>query len=190
MKNFILSVFVTLAMFACTKDQEKDLNIFNEDQNKVTISNIPKTQYNIALDNMMNLLKEIYPEKYSYLSSQRYSLKTDVYTTKHLNLLQNNKQYTQSFTEETLDTLLYIVNFGIDEGFAVMSAKDESTVYAITDKGNISIEDFQISTDTNNIQYNTPSVAVASLLTRSFEGNIEENPNPNPGTNPNLPIYV
>lgn len=188
MKKLFLTVFVALSMFACTKDQEKDLTNLNENQNEITTYNAPKSQYDIAMENMMNLLKDVYPEKYSLLSPQKYSLKTDVYTTKHLNLAQHDKQYAQSLSEQALDTLLYIVNFGENEGFAVMSAKDEGTVYAIAEKGNISIDDFTIATDTNNINYENPSVAAASLIANTL-GDDNLTPNPDPGTTPNLPIY-
>ena len=57
MKKLILSVFVALSMFACTKDQEKDLTNLNENQNEIATYNVPKSQYDIAMDNMMNLLK-------------------------------------------------------------------------------------------------------------------------------------
>lgn len=186
MKKLILSVFVALAMFACTKDQEKDLTNLNENQNEIAAFNVPKSQYDIAMDNMMNLLKDVYPEKYSLVAPQKYSLKTDIFTNKHLSL--QKRQNTRAISEEALDTLLYIVNFGEDEGFAIMSAKDDGTVYALTDKGNISMDDFTIATDTNHINYENPSVAVASLVASTLSDNLT--PNPDPGTNPNLPIYT
>lgn len=186
MKKLFLTVFVALSMFACTKDQEKDLTNLNENQNEITTYNAPKSQYDIAMENMMNLLKDVYPEKYSLLAPQKYSLKTDIFTNKHLSLQQ--RQNTRAISEEALDTLLYIVNFGENEGFAIMSAKDEGTVYALTDKGNISMDDFTIATDTNHINYENPSVAVASLVASTLSDNLT--PNPNPGTNPNLPIYT
>lgn len=89
MKKLILTVFVALSMFACTKDQEKDLTVFDEKQSEITISNVQKSQYDIAMDNMMNLLKDVYPEKYSLLAPQKYSLKTDIFTNKHLSLQQS-----------------------------------------------------------------------------------------------------
>ncbi len=185
MKKLFLTVFVALSMFACTKDQEKDLTNLNENQNEITTYNAPKSQYDIAMENMMNLLKDVYPEKYSLLAPQKYSLKTDIFTNKHLSLQQ--RQNTRAISEESLDTLLYIVNFGENEGFAIMSAKDEGTVYAITEKGNISIDDFTIATDTNNINYENPSVAAASLIASTLSENLT--PNPDPGTTPNIPIY-
>lgn len=186
MKKLILSVFVTLAMFACTKDKEKDFTNPKENQNETATYNVPKSQYDIAMDNMMDLLKDVYPEKYSLVAPQKYSLKTDIFTNKHLSL--QNRQKTRAISEKALDTLLYIVNFGEDEGFAIMSAKDEGTVYALTDKGNISIDDFTIATDTNHINYEKPSTAVASLVATSLN-NENLTPSPDPGTTPDFPIY-
>lgn len=89
MKKLFLTVFVALSMFACTKDQEKDLTNLNENQNEITTYNAPKSQYDIVMENMMNLLKDVYPEKYSLLAPQKYSLKTDIFTNKHLSLQQS-----------------------------------------------------------------------------------------------------
>lgn len=72
------------------------------------------------------------------------------------------------------DTLLYIVNFGGEQGFSILSGdtRIKTSVYCLTEKGSISSEDFinayHFMHDTNQeATYNLESVFVPSLILAS-----------------------
>lgn len=141
---FLLSLLLIL-FNGC--DQNRDADIPELQSDEVQVEK-PQTAYAKALDNAFDLMQELYPEKHRTLLSRKHLLKPEYYTTAtyaaaYPEAMGRMMAKSQNGEEFPLDTLLYIVNFGNDEGFAVIYAGDdtENNILAITESGSLTLED-------------------------------------------------
>lgn len=138
---------------------------------------VPAEQYgrscSKALDNAFDLMRDIYPEKHKTLVSRKHLLKPEYYTTATLAATRGVQIPTISAKGEngesaSLDTLLYIVNFGNDEGFAVMLADENSgnDILAIAESGSLTIDDLMRASgdETDSTYDDTPARTMAALF--------------------------
>ena len=177
-KLFLLTLLL-ICLFGCEQSETSTLNVELSETNQVSM-------YEKSTEDMFDFMKQVYPEKYAKYYSIKNQFKPEILTKVSNN---NFAKYAKSTTDENIiDTLLYIVNFGEDDGFAVMDANN-GDLLVLTEKGDLHAEDFNIVTDTNNINYNNPSVSVASLLTRGYNDGFVQNPNPGGTPTPGVSFY-
>lgn len=130
MRKLLTILIVFMAAISCT---EKGETIESESRQETTT--IPLSQ---ALDNLNDLLIK--------LSLETKNMDNRLYCAESITPL-GNRQFapmTKSCDVEIPDTLLYIVNFDGESGFAILSADVRlgESVYCITDNGSISSADF------------------------------------------------
>lgn len=145
-------------------------------ETETVIENV--TAYSRALDNVFDMMSEVYPEKYKALVSTKHLLKPEYYTTATLAMARPDAvkilsaKYETSDHEIPLDTLLYIVNFGNDEGFAVMLADTTqgNGIIALTERGSLSIADLtrDYSNETDNSVETVQKATMAGLIDNSI----------------------
>lgn len=141
----ILLISLLLIFVGCNRDEQVFVPENSDNAIQVTES---KTAYSRALDDAFDMMQELYPEKYNTLVSRKDLLKPEYYTTETFataHPVAAGRMLAKSANGEQMpiDTLLYIVNFGNDEGFAVMYAGEnvENNILAITESGSLTIED-------------------------------------------------
>lgn len=136
--NLYISIISLFLIIACTPNND-------------TIEKIPpatQSDFQQAYNNVLEVIKDINPSKYTILKENVQTIQPCFYTS---NDLLNRYSETSSISikrtpnRHTIDTLLYIVNFENNNGFAIMSANKAlfgDMIFAIADSGSISIDDF------------------------------------------------
>lgn len=131
MKRFEYLLLAAMAI-SCTKTG--DDTIFNDSANRGDV--IP---VQTALANMTETLQSLYP--------QTRAGEGPVYNASDVIVLGKNNLFPVTKSGEGMeipDTLLYVVNFNDEEGFAVLAGDSRLTspVLCVTEKGSLSAEDF------------------------------------------------
>lgn len=173
--KFLAWVLSVIMLCCCTANE---MVTAPEENRNMTVDKC----YQKALSDAFDLMKTIYPEKHDRLIASKHLLRPEYYTTATLAEARPDLQqvrYTKSTNgSSALDTLLYIVNFGNDEGFAVMYADTTvpNNVIAITESGSLTIDD--LMRDYNNMPAGvyavTPGGTMAGLVGNAVT-NLTEN---------------
>lgn len=148
-----------------------------QDNRDVVINEAPeqeRSHFEQAMQDVMAIVAETNPEKYQHLISIRSTLRPEYYTSATMaECLPASvlKKASSDGSANGLDTLLYIVNFGNDEGFAIMSANPEilgDMVLAVADSGSIYMDDFVAAAQEDNSTNNTPARTVAGIINKGL----------------------
>lgn len=151
-KLFLLPLLL-ICLFGCEQSETSTLNVELSETNEVSM-------YEKSTEDMFDFMKQVYPEKYAKYYSIKNQFKPEILTKVSNN---NFAKYAKSTTDENIiDTLLYIVNFGEDDGFAVMDANN-GDLLVLTEKGDLHTEDLtqEYNIDDSEIE---PKEMMAYLL--------------------------
>lgn len=128
MKRFLFFMFVAIALVACEKESESAIH--NVDLQGVVSQN--KVSLKQALLYAENSINGISP---TTRSAERKVKSTEIYVA---------KPATRS--AEDTEVSFYLINYEDNEGFAMVSTDSRATpVYAYSDEGNLTAEDFETS---------------------------------------------
>ena len=129
--------------------------------------------------NVLDVIKTVNPKKYEMLQENIGAIQPHFYTSDILDKVYGESSFTyqrkQAANQEqsSVDTLLYIVNFDNNQGFAIMSANEPllgDMIFAIADTGSISLDDFY---NTNNeydgICAQNPSATIGGIVNNYFD---------------------
>lgn len=146
MKRFIYVLVLSSLFISCTKDNY-DMNKVEKDdklQQKLTVKEIT--------ENAINLRKELF----------RSSTKGCDNEISVENVQALVRQMTKSENKGNVDTVLYVVNFSNNNGFAVLSADERvSMPFAVTEKGSYNL--------------NTPAITQADSVSKFFLETVANN---------------
>lgn len=125
MKKLILAIAGTLIIFSSCNDDE---NITNSNQNQ------KNDVYLVTLDEALSRADVFFAGTSSTRKTHSRSVKSVQYL--------NSDQKTRSLKDDITNTLLYLVNYENDEGFALLSGdKRTRAIYAIADEGELNLAD-------------------------------------------------
>lgn len=155
--NCTLLLALSLSCLTCTRMTEPDSDLGNGN------TTIPISQALRSMEQLIDL--EVIPTRTG--TANQYSIS-----------VVGGKDFgieTKTVNDKGIpDTLLYIVNFGDEEGFSILSgdSRIKTPVFCLTEKGSMSSEDFinayHFMHDTNQeTTYNMESVFVPSLILAS-----------------------
>lgn len=148
-----------------------------QDNRDVVINEAPEqasSHFEQAMQDVMAIVAETNPKKYQQLTSIQSTLRPEYYTSATMVEClpaSMRKKASSDDTANGLDTLLYIVNFGNDEGFAIMSANPEilgDMVLAVADSGSIYMDDFVAAAQEDNSTANSPARTVAGIINKGI----------------------
>ena len=131
MKQAICYIALAVVLLACSKTAE---NLPSKENGRLS-TRISLTE---ALGHMDDLMEELDGADTKSCFSKSYSV-DDIFSVRHLSAATKSGE-----ADDAADTLLYVVNFDNDEGFAVLAAdrRMPAEVLCITEKGHISEELF------------------------------------------------
>lgn len=167
MKRFSYFMLATLACLLAACNQDVQLSTEESASSEST------THFEQSLNEVFALMKEVYPSQYQKLVQRKDSYVPEFLTSANLHQCEQAGTYFRKVAsngndEIQIDTLVYIVNFGNEDGFAVMSANEDllgNVILALTDSGSISIEDFNYEENTNDSPAKTAGRILASTIT-------------------------
>lgn len=185
MKHF--SYFMLAALACLLGACNHDVQLSTEE---IASSSESTTHFNQSLNEVFALMKEVYPSQYQKLVQRKDSYVPEFLTSANLHQCEQAGEYLRKVASNgdadvQVDTLVYIVNFGDESGFAIMSANPEflgDAVIALTDSGSLHIEDFNITPREDlgdDYDANEPRSILVDLLSSSltdltkFKVNIE-----------------
>ena len=130
-------IFALFASILCLCGCESTMN--NDTQTEVDFESKEMSISESSIDAVLSFVKEVYPQKYKTLSLTKEALKPEFVTNVSY---EKNKFFapTEDNASRELDTLLSVINFGNDEGFAIVSTKDNQII-AVTESGDLSVEE-------------------------------------------------
>lgn len=132
MKRFSLILMLALTLCACAN--EDDYNLPNDSEAVESFSITPDEAAGIALD-FATAMRE---------GEQTRTGANEVLSVHNVQPLRNGNITTRSEisgTEISIDTLLYVVNFSDEQGFALVAADKRTTpIYAIADSGSLDFD--------------------------------------------------
>lgn len=128
MKKQILSLVLLLFLFSCNSD---NLDFSTE---KKEIAQIESVGFKVSPEEAI--------ERLNYFINDGQSRTSQKINIQNIEALTKAKCKTRSFTTDTPDTLMYVVNLTDNKGFALMSAdKRTAPIFALVEKGSYSFED-------------------------------------------------
>ena len=123
--KLIFALFVSiLCLCSCESAMNRD------EQSEIDCAQKEVSISESAVDAVLSFVKEVYPQKYKTLSSTKEVLKPEFIT----NVSYEKSKFfapTANNTNRELDTLLSIINFGDNEGFAIVSTKIKKCLSAL-----------------------------------------------------------
>lgn len=135
MKRFSLILMLALTLCACTN--EDDYNLPNDPEAAESFSIAPNEAAGIALDFATAMRK----------GEQTRTGENEVLSVHNVQPLRSGNITTRSEisdTEISIDTLLYVVNFSDEQGFALVAADKRTTpIYAIVDSGSLDFDNLE-----------------------------------------------
>ena len=152
-------IFALFASILCLCSCESAMN--QDEQSKIDYTPKEVSISESAVDAVLAFVKEVYPQKYKTLSSTKEVLKLEFIT----NVSYEKSKFfapTVDNTNKELDTLISIINFGDNEGFAVISTKDNQ-ILAVTESGNLTVDDLTMDY-TNEDFENNPKAVIANYI--------------------------
>ncbi len=162
----LLTILIGLCLVACNQ---------NSGVNVPMTSMEPQPHFQQAMNNVLDVIKTVNPTQYKILQGNIGAIQPHFYTSDILDKVYGESSYTHlrkqaaNQVESHTDTLLYIVNFEDNQGFAIMSANDSllgDMIFAIADTGSISLEDFYDTNneDDNGICAQNPSTTIGGMV--------------------------
>lgn len=119
----------------------------------------------------------LYPEKYVSLYPKKELLQKEFYTTTDLKTTSINNNFIQrvQYNDETkIDTILSIINFEENNGFAIIQSGEYDQIIALVDNGNLTIDDLTKNYTSEEFTTN-PKAVISTFINNSL------------GFTPNLP---
>lgn len=154
--KLIFALFVSiLCLCSCESAMNRD------EQSEIDCAQKEVSISESAVDAVLSFVKEVYPQKYKTLSSTKEVLKPEFIT----NVSYEKSKFfapTANNTSRELDTLLSIINFGDNEGFAIVSTKDNQ-ILAVTENGNLTIDDLTMDYTTEDFE-NNPKAVISNYI--------------------------
>ncbi len=144
-----------------------------ENQSYQGVENLEiKTETDVQIESVFKLMEVLYPEKYVTLFPRKDLLKKEFYTNLDLQKISDKDVFSQRKQVkgvEKPDTLLSIINFDNDEGFAIINNQNE--IIALTNKGSFSVD--KLTKEYTKEEFaNTPEGMISYLInTASFDWN-------------------
>ena len=114
-----------------------------------------------SIDAVLSFVKDVYPQKYKTLLLTKEALKPEFVTNVSY---EKNKFFapTMDNTGRELDTLLCVVNFGNDKGFAIVSTQDNQ-ILAVTESGDLSVEELIMDYSDEDFE-NNPKAVISNYV--------------------------
>ena len=115
----------------------------------------------LSVDAVLSFVKDVYPRKYKTLSLTKEALKIEFVTNVSY---EKNRFFAPSVdnASKELDTLLCVINFGNDEGFAIVSTQDNQ-ILAVTESGDLSVEDLTMDYTDEDFE-NNPETVISNYV--------------------------
>lgn len=158
-------IFALFTIILCFCSCESTMN--NGAQSEIDLESKEMSISESTIDMVLSFVKEVYPQKYKTLSLTKEVLKPEFVT----NVSYEKNTFfapTKDNANMELDTLLSVINFGNDEGFAIVSTKDNQ-ILAVTESGDLSVED--LTKDYSNEDFeNNPKAVISSYVTNFIIG--------------------
>lgn len=188
MKKFNQIIFIVILLIFTNCEQQSNQNSENLKLN---------TNTDAQIESIFELMQVLYPEKYASLYPKKELLQKEFYTTIDLKTTSINNNFIQRvpcYDETKPDTILSIINFEEDNGFAIILNGEHDQIIALTDNGNLTIDDLTkkytleefttnpkatISTIINNSLGITPNLSsdiIGNAWTGPWETTIQVNP--------------
>lgn len=184
----IYATIICLLLVACSSN-----NDINTTQ---IVQKSPQNHIQQAYQNVMEIMADINPTKYTSLKN--HTIHPIFYTSE--NLLNSYRKLDNSISPQyaprslcAIDTLLYILNFGEEQGFAIVSANKDlfgDMIFAIADSGSISLADFLQTThsqDDGEDYEQDPTTTIAGIINNYMEDCIDIDDLTHLKKNPNTP---
>ncbi len=152
-------IFALFVSILCLCSCESAMN--QDEQSEIDCAPKEVSISESAVDAVLSFVKEVYPQKYKTLSSTKEVLKPEFIT----NVSYEKSKFfasTANNTNRELDTLLSIINFGDNEGFAIVSTKDNQ-ILAVTENGNLTIDDLTMDYTTEDFE-NNPKAVISNYI--------------------------
>jgi hypothetical protein len=158
MKNFKL-IFALFASIFYLYSCESTMN--NDTQTEIDLESKEMSISESAIDAVLSFVKDVYPQKYKTLSLTKEALKIEFVTNVSY---EKNRFFAPSVDNASreLDTLLCVINFGNDEGFAIVSTQDNQ-ILAVTESGDLSVEDLTMDYTDGDFE-NEPKAVIANYI--------------------------
>ena len=131
------------------------------EQSEIDIESDEMSISESSVDAVLSFVKDAYPQKYKTLSLTKETLKIEYVTNVSY---EKNRFFAPSADNASreLDTLLCVINFGNDEGFAIISTQDNQ-ILAVTESGDLSVEDLTMEY-TNDDFENNPKAVISNYV--------------------------
>lgn len=158
-------LFILVASIFCLYSCESTMN--NDTQTEIDFESKEMSISESSIDAVLSFVKEVYPQKYKTLSLTKEALKPEFVTNVSY---EKNKFFapTEDNTSRELDTLLSVINFGNDEGFAIVSTKDNQII-AVTESGDLSVEELTMDYSNEDFE-NNPKAVISNYVTNFIIG--------------------
>lgn len=152
-------IFALFASILCLCGCESTMN--NNTQTEIDLESKEIYISESAIDAVLSFVKEVYPQKYKTLSLTKEALKPEFVTNVSY---EKNKFFapTEDNANKELDTLLCVVSFGNDEGFAIVSTKNNQ-ILAVTESGDLSVEELTMNYSNKDFE-NNPKAVIANYI--------------------------
>lgn len=160
--KLIFALFVSIfCLYSC----ESAMN--NGTQSEIDLESKEMSISESTIDMVLSFVKEVYPQKYKTLSLTKEVLKPEFVTNVSY---EKNKFFapTKDNPNRELDTLLSVINFGNNEGFAIVSTKDNQ-ILAVTESGDLSVEELTMEYSYEDFA-NNPKALISSYVTNYIIG--------------------
>ena len=152
----LLLLFVSIFCFySCESAMNKS------EQSEIDIESDEMSISESSVDAVLSFVKDAYPQKYKTLSLTKETLKIEYVTNVSY---EKNKFFAPSAdnVSRELDTLLCVINFGNDEGFAIVSTQDNQ-ILAVTESGDLSVEELIMDYSGNDFE-NNPKAVISNCV--------------------------
>lgn len=139
MKNLLLLLSAIAALSSCSNDISDDMSVKNEINERKVYNNTFRVPLNDALKVADDVMKVLETKETRSSKTVLRSIKSVDYTVLKP---KNNVRTRNGVSACEPDTILYMVNFEDNKGFAILGAdKRVGCVYAISPEGNINVKD-------------------------------------------------
>ncbi|HCC51553.1 MAG TPA: hypothetical protein DEQ30_05400 [Porphyromonadaceae bacterium] len=139
--KFLLFCTIIIAFFSCSNEEfvANDTNL--DDATKPEHKNVYRILEEDAIKNLLSFIKQMEKSPEGAISTRNKAVRT----VKNIEIIGKDKEkistYASGYDNNLLstinaDTLMYLINFEEDQGFAIVSAdKRSNNIYAIVDEG-------------------------------------------------------
>ncbi len=160
--KLIFALFVSIfCLYSC------DSMMNNDTQTEIDLASKEISISESAIDAVLSFVKEVYPQKYKTLSLTKEALKPEFVTNVSF---ERNKFFAPSEDNmcNEIDTLLSVINFGNNEGFAIVSTKDNQ-ILAVTESGDLSVEELTMEYSDEDFG-NNPKAVISNYVSNYIIG--------------------